>query len=384
MQHPRNTIRSVRSETPNPMRSGGRTARATHPGDGFPDAVRLRLLGIAGLLTVLTFGLAACADDGEWDDPDATPPASEVGETDVRGEDPDRDLMRRGEGGEATPPAGQPMLPSGAILTFEVMETVSTADSNAGDEVRLRLVERVPGTDDAALEVGTTGTAVITEAHESEGPDDEAVLVVHVSSVQVDGSDRALDGLHVARGAPALREQAWPRASRAPPPRPRIEPAVLPVEIWSGRCWWCTRGAFTAWLTLIPKSTTFRMVWSTVVMIVEPPGVPVTKKSSPSGSVTMVGVMAESMRFPGSMAFCSPCTSPNWFGTPGLAAKVVHLVVEEEARAGTVTLLPNEELMVVVTATAFPGGPPPSSGWSRATPHLEPRPTSAEGVARPG
>ena len=68
-------------------------------------------------------------------------------------------------------------------------------------------------------------------------------------------------------------------------------------------------------------------------MIVGPPAPPTTSSTWPRGSSTIVGVIAESMRLPGAIAFCSPCTSPNMFGCARLRGEVVHLVVEEEPGA---------------------------------------------------
>ena len=61
-----------------------------------------------------------------------------------------------------------------------------------------------------------------------------------------------------------------------------------------------------------------------------PPRLPVTMNSLPS-LVTIVGLIEESGRLPGAIAFFSPCTRPNMFGAAGPRGEVVHLVVEEEA-----------------------------------------------------
>ncbi len=68
----------------------------------------------------------------------------------------------------------------------------------------------------------------------------------------------------------------------------------------------------------------------------------------------MVGVIAESIRFSGAIALASPCTRPNWFGVPGLAAKSSISLLSRKPAPVTVTRLPYSELMVVVTATALP------------------------------
>ncbi len=102
------------------------------------------------------------------------------------------------------------------------------------------------------------------------------------------------------------------------------------------------------------KSTTLLTICATEVMIVEPPGVPVTSSTRPCGSSTRVGVMADSMRAPGRTALAGPCTRPNWLGTPGLAVKSSISLFSRNPAPSTVTRLPYSELMVVVTATAFP------------------------------
>ena len=68
-------------------------------------------------------------------------------------------------------------------------------------------------------------------------------------------------------------------------------------------------------------------------MMRDPPGLPSTSNSLPSFT-TIVGVIDESGRLPGAIAFASPCTRPNMFGVAGLRREVVHLVVEQEAGAG--------------------------------------------------
>ena len=54
----------------------------------------------------------------------------------------------------------------------------------------------------------------------------------------------------------------------------------------------------------------------------------------------MDGVIADSIRFPGAIAFASPWTRQYMFGLPG-ADVSRHLVVQQESRAATVTPLPN-------------------------------------------
>jgi hypothetical protein len=70
----------------------------------------------------------------------------------------------------------------------------------------------------------------------------------------------------------------------------------------------------------MPWSITLMMVCSTVLMIVRPPGLPVTINSVPS-RVTMVGVMLEIMRLPGAARLGSVPTSPDSVVSPGPALK---------------------------------------------------------------
>ena len=67
-------------------------------------------------------------------------------------------------------------------------------------------------------------------------------------------------------------------------------------------------------------STTEITSFSTVLMIVGPPGEPSTSSGLPSLS-TMVGVIAESGRFPGAIAFAALWINPYMFGTPGAEVK---------------------------------------------------------------
>ena len=84
----------------------------------------------------------------------------------------------------------------------------------------------------------------------------------------------------------------------------------------SGRYWWWKRGASAAAWMSRPLSTMLMRSLATVVMMVEPPGEPRTRRSLPGvvapclptmgGSLTMVGVMQESGRLPGAMALAGP------------------------------------------------------------------------------
>src|ERR671935_2903730 len=57
------------------------------------------------------------------------------------------------------------------------------------------------------------------------------------------------------------------------------------------------RGAAIASGNVIPKSSLSRRIWRTVVMIVEPPGLPTPRNGCPSWS-TIVGAMLERGRLP--------------------------------------------------------------------------------------
>ena len=108
----------------------------------------------------------------------------------------------------------------------------------------------------------------------------------------------------------------------------------------SGSAWWCIRGAVTASGSDIRWSITFEITWYTIVMIRGPPGVPVTMKSCPAESSTMVGVIAESIRLPGAIALASPCTRPYMFGLPGAVAKSSISSLSRKPAPVTVTALP--------------------------------------------
>ena len=72
--------------------------------------------------------------------------------------------------------------------------------------------------------------------------------------------------------------------------------------------------------TVMPWSTTLTMASSVMVMMREPPGLPITMASRPS-LVRMVGLIDEIGVLPGATALASLPSSPNWFDAPDLAAK---------------------------------------------------------------
>ena len=87
------------------------------------------------------------------------------------------------------------------------------------------------------------------------------------------------------------------------------------------------------------------MIVATVVVMVGPPGVPTTARSSPS-CTTMVGVIDESMRLPGSILLGSPCTRPKMFGEPGLTEKSSISLLSSTAVEGSTNLLPKPRFRV--------------------------------------
>ncbi len=71
----------------------------------------------------------------------------------------------------------------------------------------------------------------------------------------------------------------------------------------------------------------------------EPPGAPAVMNSLPSFS-TMVGVIDDSGRLPGAIAFASPWTRPNMFAVPGFDAKSSISLLSRKPSPGTVMPLP--------------------------------------------
>ena len=90
---------------------------------------------------------------------------------------------------------------------------------------------------------------------------------------------------------------------------------------------------------------TFEITCSTVLMIVGPPGLPVTRISLPS-LVTKVGVIDESGRLPGVMELAGPWSRPNMFFTPTLAVKSSISLFMRMPVPGMVTPLPKPPLSV--------------------------------------
>ena len=101
----------------------------------------------------------------------------------------------------------------------------------------------------------------------------------------------------------------------------------------SGSHWWWMRPASTASCAFMPKSTTLRMVSSTVLMMVRPPGEPVTMNSLPSRA-RIDGDMLDSIRLPGRARLGLRADVAALVGHLGRRVEVAHLVVEQEAGAG--------------------------------------------------
>ena len=97
--------------------------------------------------------------------------------------------------------------------------------------------------------------------------------------------------------------------------------------------------------TFMSKAMALRMVCSTVVMIMLPPGLPVANQGCPS-RITMVGLMEDRGRLPPAMALRSPCTSPNILAPPGRAAKSPISLLSSMPVPGTAMAEPKLALRV--------------------------------------
>ena len=95
----------------------------------------------------------------------------------------------------ASPPAVVVSIPAGTVLTFEVREDVSTSSHATGDGFSLVLVDRVEGSGGASLPAGARAMGIVTDAHKSGGADDNALLAVRINSVEVDGTQHAIEGV---------------------------------------------------------------------------------------------------------------------------------------------------------------------------------------------
>jgi hypothetical protein len=96
--------------------------------------------------------------------------------------------------GRAVPAEPTRAIEAGTVLTFEVRENVSTSSHAEGTTFSLVLVDAATGPGGALLPAGTPAQGVVTAAHASTGPNDEAVLAVRVASVDVGGSQKPIEG----------------------------------------------------------------------------------------------------------------------------------------------------------------------------------------------
>jgi hypothetical protein len=76
-----------------------------------------------------------------------------------------------------------------------VRENISTSSHKVGDAFNLVLVDAVSGIGGASLAPGTIGRGVVTEVHASSGSDDQALLGLRVTSVEVGGSQRNIESV---------------------------------------------------------------------------------------------------------------------------------------------------------------------------------------------
>lgn len=129
------------------------------------------ILGVA-----LATSLAACGTDAE------------------SSEDRNSRSVPAPEAATATP-AVVASIPAGTVLTFEVRENVSTSSHAAGDGFSLVLVDGVDGSGGASLLAGATAMGIVTQAHKSDGPDDDALLAVRINSVEAAGSQQEIGGV---------------------------------------------------------------------------------------------------------------------------------------------------------------------------------------------
>jgi hypothetical protein len=135
---------------------------------------------VTGSLLLLTV-LAACGSEAES--------GEDVGST------------ATGSPISARPPADRPLaqparsIPAGTILIFEVRENISTSTHKVGDAFNLVLVDAVSGIGGASLQPGTIGRGVVTEVHASSGSNDQALLGLRVTSLEVGGTQRTIESV---------------------------------------------------------------------------------------------------------------------------------------------------------------------------------------------
>lgn len=109
----------------------------------------------------------------------------------------DRDSRPTPDAVSSTERTAQPVraIPAGAVLTFEVTENVSTSSHSSGDGFSLVLVDGTSGSGDASLRAGASARGVVTNAHKSSGPEDDALLAVRIHSVEAGGSQQTISGV---------------------------------------------------------------------------------------------------------------------------------------------------------------------------------------------
>lgn len=91
-------------------------------------------------------------------------------------------------------PEGAREIPAGTVLTFEVLESVSTSSHAAGDVFPLLLLYAATGPLGAVLAPGTRAQGLVTDALEGVGFDRPALLAMRVASVEAGGSQRPIEG----------------------------------------------------------------------------------------------------------------------------------------------------------------------------------------------
>jgi len=145
-------------------------------------------------LTLAFFtALAACGTDAESreDLESQTLGADTVAQTSTRAQ-----TSTAGSVGpvRAAPPQSGRAIPAGALLTFEVRESVSTASNGVGDTFSLVLVDAVVGSGGAVLPAGASARGLVTEVRASTGPMDPSLLGLRVTSVEAAGSQQQILG----------------------------------------------------------------------------------------------------------------------------------------------------------------------------------------------
>ena len=85
-------------------------------------------------------------------------------------------------------------IQAGTVLTFEVLEGVSTSSHTSGDVFPLLLLNAATGPLGAVLAPGTRAQGLVTDALDGVGPDRPALLAVRVASVEAGGSQRQIEG----------------------------------------------------------------------------------------------------------------------------------------------------------------------------------------------